>query len=64
MISGHLVGHDSGRVGIDQDHLDAFFAEGAGSLSAGIVKFARLTNNNRAAADNQNRAYTSVSGHC
>ncbi len=46
---GHFrVGHDGGRVGIDQDHLVAFFSQGFAGLGAGIIKLAGLTDDDGA----------------
>ncbi len=42
------VGHDGGRVGVDQDHLIAFFPQGFAGLGAGIIKLAGLTYDNGA----------------
>ena len=63
MIRIDLVSHNRGRVGIDKDYLNALFAKGSGSLCAGIIKFARLTDYDGAASDNQNGADTSISWH-
>ena len=41
------VGHDGGRVGIDQDHLVVLFAEGLAGLRPGIVEFTGLANDDR-----------------
>ena len=52
---GHVgVGHDGGRVGIDQHHLVAFFLEGLHGLGAGIVEFTALADDDGTCADNQN----------
>ena len=48
------VGHDGGRVGIDQHHLVAFFLEGLHGLGAGIVEFTALADDDGTCADNQN----------
>ena len=46
---GHLrVGHDGGRVGVDQDHLIAFFPQGFAGLGAGIIELAGLTDDDGA----------------
>ena len=63
MIGIDLIGHDGGRVGVDEHHLNAFLAQRAGGLGAGIIEFTRLTDDNGAAADNQHGADASVSGH-
>ncbi|OPZ81751.1 MAG: hypothetical protein BWY77_00498 [bacterium ADurb.Bin431] len=43
LVGEMLGGLDGGDVGIDQDGLDALFLEGLDRLAAGIVKFARFT---------------------
>ena len=51
---GHLrIGHDRGRVGVDQDHLKPFFLQSLTGLSARVVKLAGLTDHNRPGADDQ-----------
>ena len=50
-ISG--IGHDRGRIGVDQDDLVTLFAEGFARLRAGIIEFARLPDDDRAGADEQ-----------
>ena len=49
------VGHDGGRVGVDQDDAVAFFPEGFAGLRAGIIELARLADDDRAGADDQDR---------
>ncbi len=63
MIRVDLVGHDGGRVGIDQDHFNSFFPKASGRLGTGIIKLARLTYDDGAATDDKNGADASVSGH-
>ena len=36
------VGHDGGRVGVDEDDAVAFFLEGFAGLRAGVIELARL----------------------
>ena len=54
---GHVgrvgVGHDRGRVAVDQDHLEAFFTERLASLRAGVIEFTRLADDDRTRADDQ-----------
>ena len=51
---GHFrVGHDGGRIAVDQNDLVAFFAQGLAGLGAGIIEFAGLTDDDRAGADDQ-----------
>ena len=56
MIRRHRIGHDGGRVGIDQDNFDAFFAKGAGGLGSRIIKFTGLSDDNGSATDYQDGA--------
>ncbi len=45
---GHLrVGHDGGRVGVDQDDANALFAQHAARLGAGIIELAGLADHDR-----------------
>ena len=61
---GHLrVGHDRGRIGIDQHDLVAFFAQGLAGLGAGIIELAGLADNDRAGADQQNLMDVVTSWH-
>ena len=48
-----LVGHDRGRVGVDQHRGDALFAHRLARLRAGVVEFRRLADHDRPAADDQ-----------
>ena len=57
------VGHDGSRVGIDQDDLVSFFAEGLTGLGAGIVEFASLSDDNGACSDNENFFDAGILGH-
>ena len=54
---GHIgragVGHDRGRVAVDQDHLEAFFTQRLASLRAGVIELARLADDDRTRADDQ-----------
>jgi len=47
------IGHDGGRVGVHEDDAVAFFPEGFAGLRAGVIKFARLTNDDGAGADDE-----------
>ena len=42
------IGHDRGRVGVDQDHAVALCAQNAAGLGSRIVEFTGLTDNDRA----------------
>ena len=47
------VGHDGGRIGIDQHNPVTLFAQGLAGLRTGIVKFTGLPDDNWAGAQNQ-----------
>ncbi len=50
----HLrVGHDGGRVGVDQNDAVALLAQGFARLGAGVVKFAGLADDDGAGAEDQ-----------
>ena len=55
---GHVcrgrIGHDGGRVAIDQNDFVAFFSQGFTGLHARVVKLTGLADHNRTCADNQN----------
>ena len=53
VVGNVRVGHDGGRVGVDQHGLHALGFEGAAGLRAGIVKLRRLTDDDRAGTDDQ-----------
>jgi hypothetical protein len=46
--------HDGRRIRVDQNDLVAFLAQRLASLCAGVVEFARLADNDRTGADDQN----------
>ena len=48
------VGHDRGRIRINQDHFVAFFAQRLARLHAGIIEFAALPDHDRTGANEQN----------
>ena len=49
---GHLrVGHDGGRVGVDEDDADAFLTKDAACLGARVIELRSLTDHDRAGAD-------------
>ncbi len=50
------VGHDRGRVGVEQDRPDALLAQRPAGLRAGIVELGRLADDDRAGADDEHRA--------
>ena len=49
------VGHDGGRVGVHQDDAVALFLERFAGLRARIIELARLPDDDRAGADDQDR---------
>src|SRR5580704_1709539 len=53
-VSQLRIGHDRGRIGIDQNDFVALGAQSFASLGAGIIKFASLADDDRARADDQN----------
>ena len=57
------IGHDGRRIGVDQHHLKAFLAQRLAGLGPRIVKLARLADDDRAAADNQNLVDVGSFGH-
>ena len=51
---GHAgVGHDRGRVRVEQDRAHALLAQGAAGLRAGVVELRRLADDDRPGADEQ-----------
>ena len=51
---GHLrVGHDRGRVRVDQHDLVALLAQGLARLGPRVVEFARLADHDRTGTDDQ-----------
>ena len=57
------IGHDGGRVAVDQRDLDAFVAEGAGCLTAAVIELAGLADDDRPTPDEQDRLDGIVFGH-
>ena len=47
------VGHDGGRIGVDQRYAQALFLEHAAGLGAGVVELASLADDDWAGADDQ-----------
>ena len=50
------VGHNGGRIGVDQHHRDALFAEGLARLGAGVVELGGLADDDGAGADDEDFA--------
>ncbi len=60
----HLrVGHDGGRVAVDEHHLETFGTERLARLRTRIVELARLPDHNRARADHEYSLDVSAFGH-
>jgi len=57
------VGHDGGRVGVDQDHPVALLAQRLAGLGAGIVELAGLADDDRPRAEDQDAFDVSPFGH-
>ena len=47
------IGHDRGRIGIDENDIDAFLFQNPARLRARIIKFGCLTDDNRSGADHK-----------
>ena len=47
------VGHDGGRVGVEQDDLVAFLLQGLAGLGSGVIELAGLADDDRAGADDE-----------
>jgi hypothetical protein len=61
---GHArIGHDGGRVGIDQHDFVAQGPQGLAGLGSGIVEFAGLADDDGAGTDDQNFVNVVASGH-
>ena len=57
------VGHDGGRIGVDEDDAVAFLPEGLAGLRAGIIELARLADDDRAGADDEDAVNVGALGH-
>jgi hypothetical protein len=57
------VGHDGRRIGIDEDDPITLFAQSLAGLRARIVELARLADDDRAGADDQDRGDVGAPGH-
>jgi len=53
MICGDRIGHNGGRIGVDQGDRDTLLAERAGRLGSRIIKFTSLSYDYRAATDDK-----------
>ena len=63
MVGDIGVGHNRGGVRVDEHRLDAFAFERAAGLGAGIVKFGRLADDDRAGADHHDLFDAGIFGH-
>ena len=52
-VSDIHICHDGGWIAVHQDDFDALFTKGAAGLGTGIVKFRSLSDDDRAAADDE-----------
>ena len=57
------VGHDRGRVGVDEDDAHALFAQHAARLGSGVVELAGLADDDRAGADDEDGVDVVALGH-
>ena len=58
-----FVCHNGRGVGVYKHHVDAFIAQNAARLSAGVVKLGRLTDNNGTRADHKYLVYVFIFRH-
>lgn len=62
---GHVrVGHDRGRVAVDQHHAITLVAQRLARLRAGVVELAGLADDDRASADDQDGFKVGALWHC
>ena len=47
------IGHDRGRIGVDQDHSETLLAQRLAGLSPRIIKFTCLANDDGASTDDE-----------
>jgi hypothetical protein len=57
------VGHDGGRIGVDEDNAVAFLAQGFAGLRAGVIELTRLADDDRAGADDEDAVDVGAFGH-
>ena len=57
------IGHDRGRIGVDEHHLVAFLAQGLAGLDAGVVELTALADNDGAGTDDEDAFDGGVFGH-
>ena len=58
------IGHDGGRVRVDQHHLVALLLEGFAGLRAGVVELGRLADDDGAGADHEDLLNVISAWHC
>ena len=63
VVGRDRIGHDGGRVAVDQRDLNAFVAERAGRLTAAVIEFAGLADDDGSAADELDGLDGGVFGH-
>src|SRR5690606_26881735 len=63
LVGDAEVGHDGGRVGVDQDHLDALFAQGLARLGPRVVKLRRLADDDGSRPDHHHPSQVALLGH-
>ena len=52
-VSELRIGHDGGRIGVDEHHLIAFFTQSLTGLNAGVVELTTLADDDGAGADDE-----------
>jgi hypothetical protein len=57
------VGHDRGRVGVDQDDPETFLTQDPAGLRSGVVELAGLADHDRAGPDDQDAVDVGTAGH-
>ena len=63
MVGSDRIGHDGRRIGIDENDLNAFFTKGAGGLTAGVIEFAGLADDDGSGADDQHGTNRGIFRH-
>ena len=63
LVGEVLIGHDSRRIGVYENDIYALFPQYAAGLSAGVVKFRRLTYDDGAGAYDQHLMYAFILRH-
>ena len=58
------IGHDGGRVGVDENDSDAFLTQHAAGLSARVIEFCGLADHNRTGADDHHGLDVCALRHC